>query len=247
MERVQLVDKSANNDSIGEPDVAVRPYVFMEEVAAPCFEVLTCSARSVIEQASGILHFFDGSLPAAYRGRSQVSVSLDAREVFDKSFPEGLLKKVRLRNIEPSRIWLEICEGSVLSETAWQQAIPTLAGCGFRVVVKRFIADNSDFDILASPHIAAIKVDPQVVSELPGSILARQFVRGLHRLSNAIEKQLVIDGVETIGQALWLEAMGCDALQGSYYGAAMDVRTARRFVLEKQQHVSPTFFEPVMA
>lgn len=241
------MDKSANNDSICEPDVAVRPYVFMEKVATPCFEVLTCSPRSVIDRASDILHFLDDSLPAAYRGKSRVSVSLDAREVFDKSFPEGLLKKVRLRNIQPSRIWLEICEGSVLTETAWQQVIPTLAGCGFRVVVKRFIADNSDFDILASPHIAAIKVDPQVVSELPGSILARQFVRGLHRLSNAIEKQLVIDGVETIGQALWSEAMGCDALQGSYYGAAMDVRTARRFVLEKQQHVSPTFFEPVMA
>ncbi|KMQ73071.1 EAL domain-containing protein [Marinobacter subterrani] len=183
--------------------------------------------------------------PIAYRGKTRVSVSLDDGEVFDKAFPEYFLRKIRSQAIEPTRIALEVCESAVLSEAAWQRVIPELARCGFRVMVKRYIADNAGFDVLASPHIAAIKVAPQVIAELPGSILARRFLRGLQALANAINKQLIVDGVETLGQALWLEALGCKTFQGTFYGLAMDARNVRHFVLEGRQHASPIVFKPV--
>lgn len=239
------MNEAAYEYTKGESDITLRPVVSSREIATPRFEVLTLSARPLVDNIDGILNFLDDSLPTIYRGKTCFSVSLDDGEVFDKSFPEYFLGKMRLQNIEPPRIELEICESAVLSETAWQRVIPDLAGCGFGVVVKRYIADNLDFDVLASPHIAAIKVAPQVVAEIPGSMLARRFLRGLQALANAINKQLIVDGVETLGQALWLEAMGCEMFQGTFYGPAMNARKARQFVHEGRQHVSPIVFEPV--
>ncbi|MDK8462224.1 EAL domain-containing protein [Marinobacter sp. SS13-12] len=230
-----------------EPVIELRPFVSPGSFAAPSFEVLAWSARSVVGVAPAILNFFDCSLPAIYRGTTRVSFSLDAGEVFDKSFPQDLLKEIEWHNIDPPRLWLEICESSVLNETAWQRVIPELADCGFKVVVKRFIADYSGFDILASPHIAGIKAAPPVVAALPYSILPRRFLKGLQSLANAVNKQLIVDGVETLGQALWLEAMGCEMLQGSFYGPAMDASKARSFILEGRQCIAPIVFNPVTA
>ena len=229
----------------GKSDIALRPIVSSREGVTPRFEVLALSDRPVVDHIPGILAFLDDSLPATYRGKTRVSVSLDDGEVFDKAFPEYFLGKIRSQGIKPTRIALEICESAVLSEAAWQRVIPELARCGFRVVVKRYIADNAGFDVLASPHIAAIKVSPQVVAELSGSILARRFLKGLQALANAINKQLIVDGVETLVQAIWLEAMGCKTFQGTFYGPAMDARKARHFVLEGRQHAAPIDFEPV--
>lgn len=239
MEKVQLVNNSANNYPRGEPVIALRPFMSPQKMAAPSFEVVAGPACSVVERAPDIMTFLDNSLPAMYRGQTCVSVSLDAEEVFDKSFPGDLQKKIELQNLEPARLWLEICESTVLSETARQRVIPELADCGFRVVVKRFIADSTGFDILASPHIAGIKVSAPVVAGLPRSILARRFLRGLQTLANAVNKQLIIDGVETLSQVLWLETVGCKIFQGSLYGPAMPPCRARRFIVEGRQHVAP--------
>ncbi len=240
MEKVQFVNESVDNDTKGKSVISLRPFVSPGKVATPIFEVLARPTRSIVDEASSILNFLDGSLPSTYRGKTQVSVGLDAGEIFDKSFPEDFLGRIRLQNIEPSRIWLEICESAVLHETAWQRVIPELAGCGFRVVVKRYFADSSGFEVLASPHVSGIKVAPPVVAELPGSVLARRFFKGLQSLANAVNKQLIIDGVETLAQALWLEAMGCEILQGGYYGSAMGAGKARHFVLERRQQVALT-------
>lgn len=244
MERVQLVNESANGCAKGKSDIVLRPILSSRKTAAPNFEVLALPARPVVDNIPSILNFLDNNLPVSYRGKTRVSVSLDSGEVFDKSFPQYFLGKVGLQNINPTRIALEICEGTLLNETAWQQVVPELACSGFKVVVKRYIADNPDFDVLASPYIAAIKISPQVVAQLPESTLARRFLRGLQALANAINKQLIIDGVETFGQALWVEAMGCEAFQGAYYGSAIGVGEARRFVLEGRQYTSPILFEP---
>lgn len=239
------MNENADNDMKGESLIALRPFVSPGQIIAPSFEVLARPARPLVDEVSGVLHFLDDNLPSMYRGKTQVSVSLDAGEVFDKSFPEDFLGRIRHQNIEPSRIGLEICESAVLSETAWRRVVPELAGCDFRIVVKRFVADNSGFDVLASPHISGIKIAPPVVAGLPGSFLARRFLKGLQSLANAVNKQLFIDGVETIGQALWLESMGCETLQGAYYGSYIDAGNARDFVLARRQHVAPTVLSPL--
>lgn len=237
------MNKMADQYAMEQPDFALRPFVSTVKIA-PRFEVLPLSTQSVLCKAPGILKLFDERLPGDFRGKTCVSVSLSGGELHDKSFPSDFVKILRSQNIVPARVELEVGESAVQDETAWRKIIPELAGLGFRVAVKRFIADSAGFDVLASPHIFAIKIAPQAIVGLADSRLARRYLKGLQSLARAINKPLIVDGVDTVGQALWVEAVGCQTFQGDFYGPRMGPEEARRFVLEGRHQVTPSVIRP---
>lgn len=244
MEKVPLVKDSVEIYRQGNSVIMLRPFRSVGKIAIPSFEVLPWSAGAAFDEAPSIVNFLDENVPVTCRGRASVSVSLGDRDVSDTSLPEYLMDQARQQNIDPSRMWLEISETAASSGIAWKQVVPELAGYDFPIMVNRFISDQSGFDILASPHVAGIKLAPAVIANLPASQPARRYLKGLQTLVTAVNKQLIVDGVETLGQALWLKSVGCQTFQGPFYGNAMELFRAPNYMLERRQQIVPTVIEP---
>ncbi|WP_375194034.1 EAL domain-containing protein [Marinobacter sp.] len=230
-----------------QSDLLLRPFVSVAGIAPPHFEVLSVSTRSALGRVVEVLGFFDEHLPGPFKGITGVTLGLAHKTSYDESLPWDLLCALRSRDIAPARVGLEVSESVVRNDTVWQSVVPGLADHGFRVGVKYYFADSAGFDVLASPYISSIKTDPRVIKGLARSKPARQYLRGLKTLAHALDKSLIVEGVDTIGQALWLEAMGCHTFQGDVYGPAMAPREALRFVLEGRQRVAPTIIRPAVA
>lgn len=226
------------------PDLALQPLITPGQKGFPCFGVLPEAGPEVIQKTLRLLEHLDNSLPSKYLGDVSVTISLTTSTLFDKSFPKYLIERTQSTNIDPVRIKLEIKETSMRDVSIREQAIPELSGYGFGIVVSNFLADDGSFSVLSNPHVGAVKLHKSVVTALPRSMKARRFLKGVRTLAEALDKQVIIDGVETFTQALVLEQMGMGTFQGSYYGKPLDANQVEDFVVQQRQQVLPIAFKP---
>ncbi len=62
-----------------------------------------------------------------------------------------------------------------------------------------------------------LKIDKSLIEELPGDPHAHAIVSAVLALANAMELEVVVEGVEHLTQEAELRAMGCHRVQGWLY------------------------------
>ena len=66
-----------------------------------------------------------------------------------------------------------------------------------------------------------LKIDRSFMSNLEENDAVRALVTAVVRIGETLKLKVVAEGVETIAQRRFLEALGCDVLQGYLFGQAM--------------------------
>jgi EAL domain-containing protein (putative c-di-GMP-specific phosphodiesterase class I) len=164
-------------------------------------------------------------------------VAINICEAFFRSpdFVTRVWQVLEQTRVQAHRIQFEVSEAGLNREPGGSAMVSPLIRNGFDVVVDEFIAGDSDFGALIKPDIRTIKIDPSVSHELTGSEVARRFVRALSVLAESLDKKMLVDGVENYQQCVFLQAIGCSYLQGSYVAGRLKEHEladfARRFLL----------------
>lgn len=171
-----------------------------------------------------------------------VSINLCADTLASRNFVSQLKRRLLATGMEAGRLKLEIAEAALGAADAYRDVIPRLADAGIACVIDDFISGYADFGMLTTPHISAIKVDPAVTASLTGSEMARRFLRGLLMLVESMNKRLVVMGVDSREQFLFLDAIGCNQYQGSYFGKPMVADRLPKFIREFRQRPMPGIF-----
>ena len=79
----------------------------------------------------------------------------------------------------------------------------------------------SSLSHLARLPVSELKIDRSFMANLEENEAVRALVTAVIRIGESLKLRVVAEGVETVAQRRFLEALGCDVLQGYLFGQAM--------------------------
>ncbi len=149
----------------------------------------------------------------------RISFNLSAK---DLTSSEGVLRLIATINdsgVSPARIDLEITETSILQDIERVHLYARMLrdlGCG--ISLDDFGTGFSSLSQLHSLPLTKIKIDRSFVSDLHRKPASYKIVKSMLALARDMGLGCIVEGVESAEETAALTEMGCDHVQGYYFG-----------------------------
>ena len=170
------------------------------------------------EQAARLLSSWKGT----DKQDLSISVNMSAKDFYSIDVYDVLMKLVRRYGIESSKLRLEITETALLVEPEKSDAvISALRGEGFLVEIDDFGKGYSSLSLLKSIQADVLKIDMSFLREIRYEERSRIIMKAVISLANALDMEVITEGVETEEQLRTLSAMGCNHFQGYFFSRPM--------------------------
>jgi EAL domain-containing protein (putative c-di-GMP-specific phosphodiesterase class I) len=161
----------------------------------------------------------------------RLSINLLPQEISRSGFDEWLLDEIRAVGIDPTRITVEITENALLiGQDAVAERLTRLRDAGVRIAVDDFGTGYASLAYLTTLPLDMIKIDRGLIADLVGGARAQIVVKAMIRLARELDLQVVVEGVENMGQLALLAEWGCDIYQGFLGAGALAHDELMRFV-----------------
>jgi EAL domain-containing protein (putative c-di-GMP-specific phosphodiesterase class I) len=169
-----------------------------------------------------------------------LSVNVSMSELQSETYADDVLDLLAGAGLDPERLVIEVTE-SMLADNLLisHRNLRRLRNAGVHVAIDDFGTGYSSLGQLTELPVDVLKIDRTFVNRMdaPGS---RAIVTAVVMLGQALGLTITAEGVERAEQAAQLSALGCDLLQGFYFGAgASAAQIAAMTFADAQQRVSP--------
>ncbi|HET6448012.1 MAG TPA: EAL domain-containing protein, partial [Conexibacter sp.] len=155
----------------------------------------------------------------AWGGRRFVSVNLSPRQLSHADVPALLSRALEATGADPALIELEITENVLMEQTAGALAtLRALKAIGVRLMLDDFGTGWSSLAYLKRFPIDGLKIDREFVAGLGSSPEDTAIVAAVLSMAEALELDVIAEGVETDAQLTWLRARSCGFVQGYLLG-----------------------------
>jgi diguanylate cyclase (GGDEF)-like protein len=166
----------------------------------------------------------------------RVAVNVSARQLLDAAFVDRVAETLRATGVEGNNLEVELTEASLVTDFRTANgALTRLRGLGVRIAVDDFGTGYSSLAYLNELVFDVLKIDRAFVVNLPAP-KAVAIVKAIIAVSDALEKEVVAEGIETESHWSHLVAMGCDYGQGYLLTKPLPRDELEVFV---EQHESP--------
>ena len=159
-----------------------------------------------------------------------VAVNVSARQLRHSGLLATVLACLQRSNMEPSQLQLEITEDMLREGPPAVALLRELAQYGVRLALDDFGDGNSSLSAVRDLPVTALKIDRSCVAGLGVNESVQSLVRAVIGMGAATSKIVIAEGVETRAQLEFLEAAGCDSLQGFLFAPAMPAAEIPAFV-----------------
>lgn len=158
----------------------------------------------------------------AFGDQATISINVAARQADEPAFMRALVDKIEATGIA-HRFMLELTEESFISTSRFQaQILPMIHEIGAKVSIDDFGTGYSSLSALANITVDEIKVDRSFISAIHKRRRNQGILRAVESLASALDIQIVVEGVETIEELLYLQgATGIQIAQGFYFARPM--------------------------
>jgi diguanylate cyclase (GGDEF)-like protein/PAS domain S-box-containing protein len=155
----------------------------------------------------------------SWRGRDggalRLSINLGARELTHPDAVTTVLGAVRRSGIDPARLCIEVTESTAMADgDTGFRALRELSARGVRVALDDFGTGYSSLDQLRSMPADVVKLDRSFVQGLGPGSQDSAVVAAVIAMGQALNLDVIAEGVETERQAAELREMGCPFGQG---------------------------------
>ena len=165
-----------------------------------------------------------------------MAVNLSSKQFLHPGLPEEIRMLLEETGLDPTRLKLEITE-SVLMENAETAAamLRDLRAQGIQLSIDDFGTGYSSLSYLLKFPIDTLKIDRTFVSgmadDAPDAAENLELVRTIVTLARNLGMDVVAEGVESEGQRIRLDALGCEYAQGFLFSKPVDADSAWRALL----------------
>ena len=179
----------------------------------------------VLRAACAQLATWDATFPDAPDWYIAVNVAV---QQFDSpDLLADITQVLRESSVDPSRIVLEVTEGSVMEDPEHVlYVLQQLRELGVRVALDDFGTGYSALQYLRRFPLDVLKIDKSFVSELELGTTSATLLRAMLELGRSLGLRTVVEGVESAVQLEAIRTLGCDLVQGyllAIPGPARDV------------------------
>ena len=150
-----------------------------------------------------------------------LSLNISALHFRRADFPERLLGMLERTGLAPSRLLIEVTEGSLLDDPEGvREILGRLRDQGVGAALDDFGTGYSSLSYLHTFPLRIVKIDRSFVARLgePGSDNSQAVVASILALAQALDLEALAEGIETQAQHDALIAMGCRLGQGYLLG-----------------------------
>lgn len=148
---------------------------------------------------------------------------------------ESLLNKYR---IDKELIEVEITETLVVEELQQnkvKETIDLLKGKGIRISIDDFGAGYSSLGVFEQIPASVVKMDRAFFLNKQNHTRQVKIMRGIVKLTEELDAQIVCEGVETEDDIHLMEEIGAYVAQGYYYSKPVDEETFEQMLAENKQ------------
>jgi len=151
-------------------------------------------------------------------GQLKISVNLSARQFQQQNLVAQVSAILSKTGLKPERLVLELTE-SLLMECGqdMMNKLEQLSALGVSLSIDDFGTGYSSLSYLAKLPIHELKIDRSFIASLPTDDTNAAIVLAITALAATLRLHVVVEGVESTEQAVFLRAAGLDTAQGFLY------------------------------
>ncbi|AZQ12138.1 EAL domain-containing protein [Shewanella khirikhana] len=158
--------------------------------------------------------------------RVPISINISANSLHHETFVDDLKAEFIKAGVAFNRVELEVTENALVHSDRAIGELHRLHESGFVICLDDFGAGFSSLGYLLRLPIQVIKIDRAFISHLTDSDEAIAVLQGILRIGRDLNKQLIIEGVETEAQLALLKSMQVDYVQGFFFYRPLPVKEA---------------------
>ena len=144
-----------------------------------------------------------------------LAVNLSARQFRQQYLFQLISETLAETRIAPHRLELELTESQLMEDNDASRAmLASIAEMGVRVAIDDFGTGHSSLSYLKRFSIDTLKIDRSFVREITNNSEDSAIATAVIALGRSLQLKVVAEGVETLHQADYLRALGCDEIQG---------------------------------
>ncbi len=193
--------------------------------------LIVALGRFALEQAASDLSHWQRYFPVT--PPLFVSVNLSRRQLRDHGFEELFGTVVKSSQIAPGSLTLEITESAVGSDSELAGMLARLRAAGASLSMDDFGTGASTLSRFRSLPFDTIKIDKSFLARHAGSDLANDsavVLSSIVGMAHELGRDVVVEGVESQGDAAWLNSLGCAFGQGYYFSLPLSPAEALAFI-----------------
>jgi diguanylate cyclase (GGDEF)-like protein len=161
----------------------------------------------------------DGVIDGVVDGRADspvtMSVNVSPLQLATPGFVDTVRSALRRSQVPAHLLWLELTESTMLdSPELAATTLSAIRSMGVRIALDDFGTGYSSLSLLQQFPIDRIKIDRAFVQGIAERTSDRSLVRTIVAMAQAMELDLVAEGVETVEQLQHLRNLGCALAQG---------------------------------
>lgn len=159
-----------------------------------------------------------------------ISVNLSIKHITMASFFDDITALAKKLDIDLSKFAFEVTEYKMMRyQEQSVQLLNKLAQRGFRFELDDFGTGYSSITHLSQMRFSAIKIDKKFVDAITPTTQKAPLVDAIINMAQALELSVIAEGVETQEQLSYLQARGCNRIQGFYYAKPMSATEFKKF------------------
>jgi PAS domain S-box-containing protein len=160
-----------------------------------------------------------------------MSINISAIQLLDPSFTRKFTNMIKVLNVNPGKIWIELTESIFASN---YQEINTILGRlreqGIRVAIDDFGTGFSSLYRLLALNVNSIKIDKAFMDGIELINIDEAITKDIVSLGQKLRYIVVAEGVETEIQHRYLLHYGCDRAQGYFFSRPLYDEDALKYV-----------------
>ncbi|UCV28096.1 putative bifunctional diguanylate cyclase/phosphodiesterase [Ferribacterium limneticum] len=152
----------------------------------------------------------------------RLSLNLTAGDLLDTDLPELVAQCLETWRLPAERFTFELTESAMMVDRERGLSVMSkLRDMGIRLALDDFGTGYSSLSYLATLPLNEIKIDRSFVVGMTSSAENLRIVRTIIDLTHDLGMISLAEGVEEVGERDQLLALGCDRIQGYFYGKPM--------------------------
>ena len=149
----------------------------------------------------------------------RLNVNISPRHVQSDALVRDVTRALDETGWKAHNLQLEVTEQLLMEDTPRASStLATLCASGISIAIDDFGTGYNTLSYLKAYPVSCIKIDRAFVKDSESDDYSRAICRTVTTLAEALNMNLIGEGVETSGQAAFLRTIGCRELQGYHFG-----------------------------
>ncbi|MDC8755107.1 EAL domain-containing protein [Erythrobacter sp. sf7] len=167
----------------------------------------------------------------------KVNVNVSPEQLLEPSFHEEVVEALAATGLRPERLEVEVTESIFLRDASVaRNALEQIMALGCSVALDDFGTGYSSLGYIRKLRFSTIKVDRTFVQgAAQGSAESLAIINAVVAMAKSLDMTTTAEGVETEEEAELIRNLGCDKIQGYYFGRPMASHDAQRLFSTQRQ------------